>query len=734
MSPRSLADHVRGWSADQLAALLRARPDLSMPAPADSSQLAARATSRASIWRAFELCDTADRAVIDAVASIEGLGAADIAPLIGAPAPKAEEIVNRLSDLLLLWDDGTGLRVPRSLAENFAIAPGPPKSAIPGLLEELDTQQSAMLHHLLEGQLEGTSAAGPDSPAGMLLTLGLLGSRGEGDPTSARQRRLAVTLTTRQYFFDGLITNQPMSAPHVATTAASQHTIDQIGAGSASLLLRHVEAIAEAWSQRPPLTLKSGDMAVRDFKSLCKFLSMEAHEVAFLVEVMRAAQLISAREFEQNGQEHQGWMPTTGFDEWARWPAGARWAHLANAWLAMPRQASVVGTRGNSGTINALSPEVAHPRIAQLRRYLLDEWAGTSVGTRLAAGTGTASLLAAVRWRHPQWYPFDALAIDVITEAGWLGLLAHEGVTSAGRALLAGSDGAAALEPLLPEPVDHVLIQADLTAIAPGPLQADLVLRLAEIADVDSRGGATVYRFSPDSVRRGLDVGRSATEIKEFLAEASKTPVPQALEYLIDDVARRFGVLRVGAAAVFLRSDDEVAIAELLHDSRASSLRLRRIATTVLVSDVDPATVLTKLREIGAAPVLESVDGTVRIARPDVHRAATGRLNRTSGGGPLLEVRVAATVAAIQSGDRAAVSRPANTVAHATHDIIGLLRRTLDVNANVVLAYAGPDGTVSQRVVRPLRLEGGRLTAFDERSDVQREFVVHRITAAAPAD
>ncbi|MGN6722480.1 MAG: helicase-associated domain-containing protein, partial [Marmoricola sp.] len=514
-SPRSLADHVRGWSADQLAALLHARPDLSMPAPADSAQLAARATSRASLWRAFELCDSADRAALEAASSIEGLSSADLAPLIGATVAETERIVARLSDLLLLWDDGTGLRVPRPLAEHLAIPPGPPRSTIAGLVGELGPEPEALLRHLLAGQLEGSSAVDPGSPAAMLVALGLLGSRGEGDTSLSRQRRLTVTLSTRQHFLDGRITNQPATPPPVATTETSQQTVDHIGAGSASVLLRHIEAIAESWSLRPPLALRSGGLGVRDFRALSKFLNFEAHETAFVLETMHAAGLIRMGEVEQNGEVYEAWMPTIAFDEWARWSAAARWAHLVQAWLAMPRRATAVGTRGSSGAINALSPDVEDPSVAMIRRHLITEWARTAPGSRLASGTGAASLFRALAWRHPQWTQVDGIALDAMTEASWLGVAAQDAMTSQGRALIAGADAAAILEPLLPAPVDHVLIQADLTAIAPGPLEHDLAERLAEVADVDSRGGATVYRFTADSVRRGLDSGRAASEIKD---------------------------------------------------------------------------------------------------------------------------------------------------------------------------------------------------------------------------
>ena len=51
-APRSLADQLRGWPDDRLAALLEARPDLGTPTPQDCGQLALRAGTRTSVLRA----------------------------------------------------------------------------------------------------------------------------------------------------------------------------------------------------------------------------------------------------------------------------------------------------------------------------------------------------------------------------------------------------------------------------------------------------------------------------------------------------------------------------------------------------------------------------------------------------------------------------------------------------------------------------------------------------------
>ena len=63
------------------------------------------------------------------------------------------------------------------------------------------------------------------------------------------------------------------------------------------------------------------------------------------------------------------------------------------------------------------------------------------------------------------------------------------------------------------------------SAIAPGPLEHEISQALAMMAEIESRGGATVYRFTEATIRRALDHGKTGDEIKTFLAKTSKTPM-----------------------------------------------------------------------------------------------------------------------------------------------------------------------------------------------------------------
>jgi predicted DNA-binding transcriptional regulator YafY len=89
---------------------------------------------------------------------------------------------------------------------------------------------------------------------------------------------------------------------------------------------------------------------------------------------------------------------------------------------------------------------------------------------------------------------------------------------------------------------------------------------------------------------------------------------------------------------------------------------------------------------------------------------------------------VAAVVTAVRAGDKVVGSRPA------TEDLtpsgsLAALREAIERRASVVIGYVDNHGSRSDRVVDPLSLEGGRLTAHDHRADDTRVFAVHRITS-----
>ena len=522
--------------------------------------------------------------------------------------------------------------------------------------------------------------------------------------------------------------------PALVTSARDAALVDRAAAGAAFETVRRVELLLDGWGATPPAALRSGGVGVRDLKAAAIRLHVDEPTAALLIEVAATAGLLAT------GPDEDGnlaWLPTVSFDAWVEQPPATRWTALARAWLTSSRTPGLVGQRDPAGKVwNALVPELVSATVAETRRMTLAAMASLDPGAVLAAGTGGPSVLAHLSWLRPRRPVSRPAEIAwTFTESAALGVTALGGLASFARPLLTGEEAevAKALTGLLPDPVDHVLLQADLTAVAPGPLETQLARRLGVAAEVESRGGATVYRFTPASVRRAMDLGWSAIELHDFVAEVSRTPVPQPLTYLIDDTARTFGVVRVGFAEAFLRADDEHALTEILHHPAAATLGLRRLAPTVLISTTPLDVLLPRLREAGVAPVVEAADGSVHVARPDAQRARTPRKSADGIGVAREAARVAAVVTAVRAGDQAAASRPASAEALNPSGALAALREAIDAGTPVVIGYVDNHGTRSDRVIRPLAVDGGQLRAHDHRADDVRLFAVHRISSVRPA-
>ena len=361
--------------------------------------------------------------------------------------------------------------------------------------------------------------------------------------------------------------------PEVATSERDAALVDRAAAGAAFEAVRRVELLVDHWGTHPPVALRSGALAVRDLKAAADFAQLDEPTTALVIEVAAAAGLLATW---PDPDGNPAWTPTEAFDAWCDEPAGSRWTRLARAWLDTERLPFLVGTRDDAGkTRNALDPEHTSRVAPETRAMTLAQLAALPSGLRWSRPAPA----------RPRWSPGSPgcgrgghpsraeQVVAALSESGHLGITGLGGLASYARALVAGDDPAPLLTPLLPDEVDHVLIQADLTAVAPGPLVRERARDLHLLADVESRGQATVYRFTAASVRRAFDAGWAAHEVHAFLAAVSRTPVPQPLTYLVDDAARTYGTVRVGHAEAFLRADDEAALTELLHHPRAGVAR-----------------------------------------------------------------------------------------------------------------------------------------------------------------
>ncbi|EMF51139.1 MULTISPECIES: helicase C-terminal domain-containing protein [Streptomyces] len=653
------------------------------------------------------------------------------------------------------------------------------------LLAAAPPESLDVLTRLLWGPPYGQVTASPAAHLRWLLDRGLLLPTAPG--TVVLPREVALHLRAGRAHREV----RPVPPPVEASAAHRPQVVDATAAGQAYTALATVEELLKDWDEGGPGVLRAGGLSVRDLKRTAVALDLSEQVAAFWVELAYAAGLLAS-----DGEADERYAATPAYDEWLELPAAERWARLATAWLSATRTAGVIGERdAKDRTLSALGPGLDRSAAPEVRHRVLALLAGLPEGTSATPD----SVLARLHWERPtrggrqpqssqapQGEDLRArIARWTLSEAESLGVTGRGALSSHGRALLgfpheaaAGTDlpetpgdklpahhvpvphapapspdpvaeraaaasrAARLLAPLLPEPLDHVLLQADLTAVAPGPLKRPLADALGVLADVESKGGATVYRFTPGSVRRALDAGRSASDLHDFLTAHSRTPVPQPLAYLIDDVARRHGHLRIGAASAYVRCDDDAMLSEILADKRSQGLGLRRLAPTVLAAQTDPATLLDGLRAMGYAPAAESAEGDVLITRAHAHRTPPRTAPEPVPEGPPApdDTLLGAAIRAIRAGDLASTAprrttgdpAPAGALPRTgSAETLATMQAAVLTGEALWIGYVNAEGSASQRVIAPVRVEGGFVTAYDHTADEVRTFPLHRITGVA---
>lgn len=459
-----------------------------------------------------------------------------------------------------------------------------------------------------------------------------------GEPGAVRPvRALAAELTRSP------LPAPPTLEPPSFDDAARQEPerVDAVAAGSAFELVRRVEVLVEHTDHAPLRLRQDGGLAQRESRVVGSLLDVPVAVALLHAQVAQAAGLV--------GVLPQGrtdtLVPTLGFDDWRRRSLAEQWAWLARGW----REGH---TPSGSSSLKALCFTAFGPpedgRVVE-----------------------SAEMHAWLAWQLPRVVDDAARrATTMLTQAAWVGVTGLGALATFGDAT-----DLTTLRRLLPQRADTVTVQNDLTAVAAGPLTPVAARELSALADVESRGGATVYRFSVESLRRARSLGWSSTEITAALATRSRTPIPQPLSYLIADLER-----------------------------------------------TDP---------VAATPAGRPIGVTDRHHAP-VRAHATPLPGALTQGGPDADAAAQLVAGLRAAGSSLAEGEPSDlTAAEGMSDSpLHTLREAVETGEVVWVGYVDTQGGTGERLVYASAVEDGRLIAKDSRTSERLNVPVHRITVA----
>ena len=728
MEMRSFSDYLRSIDDAAFLTLFSARPDLITPVPPDIASLAVRACSAPSLARAIDSLNHWQFQVLEAAGALNEPFTQKA--LVALTDKAAAEALVHLISIGLVYPSDDGMRLPSQLRDVIGSEPAGlgPTSMIKLKLEELDNapaEAKKVLERLIWGPPRGSVGDIKNPGAGVAWLLERKFLLPLDQRTVILPREVGLYLRGGKTHKENLV-----KAPILSGAKRDDRQVNLAAIANISTVLRWVEELLNFWAEEPADALRAGGLGVRDLKIIANHLGVDESCAAFITELAYLTSLIS---FDADDRI----MPSNKFDIWLMQSPADRWQAIASTWLVTSRVSGLVG-RAEAKNVAALGPELDRVNASRVRSLVL-----SILSENPSIAPDLASFNALMTWRAPaRRTSQEDLSTWTLREAEWLGITGQGAISKYGVGFLSGEDLNIINEDL-PKTVDHILIQSDNTAIAPGPLEHEISQQLAIMAEIESRGGATVYRFSEATIRRALDHGKTGDEIKAFLSKTSKTSMPQPLEYLIADVAKKHGKLRVGNTSSFIRCEDTALIAQIMNDKKLDVLSLRRIAPEVIVCDHDAIDAMRLLRDCGYIPSAESSNGLL-LSGPRSNRAQTKpRPPRVIGEieTPTPELLTNA-LRSIRTGEKSShkqtrLRQVANEALGAlprstANETMDLVLRFIQEEKSLSIGYADNNGSVTHRIIDPIRVSAGSLLARDHATGEVQSFRIPRITGVAP--
>jgi hypothetical protein len=369
--------------------------------------------------------------------------------------------------------------------------------------------------------------------------------------------------------------------------------------------------------------------------------------------------------------EGSRWQLGQRAENWISWSDRERWSHLAETWL------SLLGDEAARELLAILPAESFERRLAEVYPF-----ADSTATNRIKKVAEIANLIGLIASSQA---------------TSWLGLLSSS-LQNASERAIAG----------LPSAAERVIIQADLTLIAPSPLPTELEISLRRFADTEQIGMASSYRLSALSVSHGLETGLAVEEIRALLLRLSAKDLPQPVVYLLKEAESRFARLKVYAtksgAHSQIVSTDKILLAEIHNDQRLKPFALHFDEAGSLHSRFEAELVYFALREANFVAV--RVDEKGEVLSPQ----------KLSSKNKVSEQRksVVEDITRMRQADTQGTSDPDDD------DLLRQIQLAIKYKAKMVIVLKTSSGEQVEYLVEPVGVANGRLRAKDRKADLER--------------
>lgn len=274
----------------------------------------------------------------------------------------------------------------------------------------------------------------------------------------------------------------------------------------------------------------------------------------------------------------------------------------------------------------------------------------------------------------------------------------------------------------LPAVQSRIILQADLSIIAPGPLPTKVESLLRRFANTETIGLASTYRLSALSICHGIETGMTTEEISDILIKTFGAKLPQPVEYLLNEVKSRFGRLVVtessaGNGRSNIESADNALLAEIGNDPRLRPFSLVRSSNERLTCRFEPSVVYFGLRECGYLAIRKDSKG--RVVSP-IETSETAKIKAVHNKWDDAIARIReADLSSSKAGNDEVMTRQVQLA------IRNKAKLSITVNRR--------DGTQLVIELEPSGIANGRLRGLDRKAQVERTLPLTTIAAISLA-